>query len=93
MQTLLESPKVKPAQSLAGILRRWAEDFLGGARPQRQLRLGETLGLGEKRLLAVVEFEQQRFLIGATATSVALLASLSSEGEHDDRCTNHGEHK
>jgi len=40
------------------------------------LRLAETLDLGERRLVAVVEFEGQRFLIAATSSSVALLAAL-----------------
>jgi flagellar biogenesis protein FliO len=45
-------------------------------RPPRKLRLCETLALGERRFVAVVEFEQQRFLIGGTGTAVALLANL-----------------
>lgn len=43
---------------------------------RRRLRLAETLDLGERRLVAVVEFEGQRFLIAATSSSVALLAAL-----------------
>jgi flagellar biogenesis protein FliO len=58
-----------------------------GSRPQRQLRLCETLGLGERRFLAVVEFEQQRFLIAGTASSVALLAELPAPPERQDAMT------
>jgi len=50
-------------------------------RPRRKLRLCETLALGERRFLAVVEFERQRFLIGGTASSVALLSRLSARPE------------
>lgn len=46
------------------------------ARPQKQLRLCETLGLGERRFLAVVQFERQKFLIGGTGNSLALLTHL-----------------
>jgi flagellar biogenesis protein FliO len=51
------------------------------SRPQKQLRLCETLGLGERRFLAVVQFEQQKFLIGGTGSSVALLANLPQASE------------
>jgi len=46
-------------------------------RRERRLRLSETLSLGEKRLIAVVEFEQQRFLVAATPENISLLQTLS----------------
>lgn len=49
------------------------------AKPEKLLRLSETLSLGERRFLAVVEFQQQKFLIGGTASSVCLLAELGLE--------------
>jgi flagellar biogenesis protein FliO len=49
-------------------------------RRERALRLGESVSLGEKRLVAVVEFEQQRFLIGVTNQSITLLRSLRDAG-------------
>jgi len=55
-----------------GLRRSWS------ARPEKLLRLTETLPLGERRFLAVVEFEQQKFLIGGTTNSVCLLAELGS---------------
>ena len=42
----------------------------------RRLRLSETLSLGEKRFLAVVQFQHQEFLVGGTGSSIALLARL-----------------
>jgi flagellar biogenesis protein FliO len=42
------------------------------------LRLTETLSLGEKRFLAVVQFQQQEFLVGGTGNSIALLARLDA---------------
>ena len=49
-------------------------------RSMRRLRLSETLSLGEKRFLAVVQFQQQEFLVGGTGNSIALLARLDSSG-------------
>ena len=45
---------------------------------EKQLRLREILQLGERRFLAVVEFEQTRFLVAGTASSITLLSSLPS---------------
>lgn len=47
--------------------------------PSRQLRLRETLPLGERRFIAVVEFDQQKFLIAGTGNSVAMLTKLANE--------------
>jgi flagellar biogenesis protein FliO len=45
-------------------------------RAPRRLRLCESLPLGEKRLVAVIQYEEQKFLLGASPHSVALLARL-----------------
>lgn len=45
------------------------------SRPRR-LRLCEMLPLGERRFVAVIECDQQQFLIGGSATQVQLLANL-----------------
>jgi flagellar biogenesis protein FliO len=52
-------------------------------RSARRLRLSETLSLGEKRFLAVVQFQQQEFLVGGTGSSIALLAKLNSSSGPD----------
>ena len=51
----------------------------------RRLRLSETLSLGEKRFLAVVQFQQQEFLVGGTGNSIALLAKLEPPDAPPDR--------
>ena len=48
-------------------------------RSPRRLRLCESLPLGERRFVAVVEFEDFRFLLGGTSSSLVLLARLDSE--------------
>ncbi len=45
-------------------------------KPPRRLRLCESLSLGEKRFVAVVQFEGQQFLLGGGSSSVALLCRL-----------------
>jgi hypothetical protein len=42
----------------------------------KSLRLCENLPLGERRFVAVVEFERARFLIGGTASTLVLLSRL-----------------
>ena len=49
-------------------------------RSERRLRLSETLSLGEKRFLAVVQFQRQEFLVGGTGNSIALLTKLDAPG-------------
>jgi flagellar biogenesis protein FliO len=54
----------------------WWRRILGLRRTTRRLRLCETLSLGERRFVAVVEFERARFLVGGTSASLVLLAQL-----------------
>jgi flagellar biogenesis protein FliO len=48
-------------------------------RRDRKMRLCETLSLGERRFLALVLVEQQKFLVGGSGNSIALLARLPSQ--------------
>jgi flagellar biogenesis protein FliO len=62
-------------------------------RRERSLRVCETLSLGERRFLMVVQFERRRFLIGATNQSISLLQRLddcgaSSPGPEDSASSN-----
>ncbi len=53
-------------------------------RRTRRLKLCETLPLGDKRLLALVECENRRFLIAATAQNICLLETLDvPDGEEE----------
>ncbi len=45
-------------------------------RKARRLRVCETLSLGERRFLAVIEFDRQEFLVGGSGNSLSLLARL-----------------
>jgi flagellar biogenesis protein FliO len=63
-------------------------------RPPKRLRLCESLPLGERRFVAVIEFEQSRFLVGGTSSSLVLLADLGrhrgSDSEEVAALTGHG---
>lgn len=54
----------------------WRRLSLLRRRAPHQLRLCESLALGERRFVAVIEFEHSRFLVGGTSASLALLARL-----------------
>jgi flagellar biogenesis protein FliO len=66
----------------ANTLTRWMHGLLGALRSirirnrARTLKLCETLPLGDKRFLAVVQFNHQRLLIGSTSQSICLLQQL-----------------
>jgi len=44
----------------------------------KRLRLTETISLGEKRFVAVIQVDKCRFLIGGSATNVSLLTELDA---------------
>lgn len=56
-------------------------------RTSRQLRLCESLSLGEKRVVAVIQYQGQRFLVGAGAQSVNLLSRLDSSPDFSELLT------
>lgn len=45
-------------------------------RDAKAMRLCETISLGEKRFLAIVQVDEERILIGGSASAVALLTRL-----------------
>jgi hypothetical protein len=85
----LLAPGSAPQTQLIGLLSRGA-DFLtnllrkawkraGQVRVrqnQRRLRVCETVPLGEKRFIAVIQVDDKQFLVGGALNSVSLLAQL-----------------
>ena len=45
----------------------------------RRLRVSETLSLGDKRFVSILEVDGQSFLVGGSGASLALLATLATE--------------
>jgi flagellar biogenesis protein FliO len=54
----------------------WAWLVRHSRREPRSLRLCESLPLGDRRFVAVVEYQQTRFLLGGTSNSLVMLARL-----------------
>jgi hypothetical protein len=48
----------------------------GSATTRKQLRLVETVPLGEKRFVAIIHAQGRKYLVGGGASGVALLTSL-----------------
>jgi flagellar biogenesis protein FliO len=61
----------------------WQRLVEAGKRTPRNLRLCESLSLGERRFVAVIAYRQSRFLLGGTSGSLVLLANLGNELEND----------
>jgi len=66
-----------------GMLARVFAWLRGGLAPEKKLRVLETVPLGEKRLVAIVEAQGRRFLVGCGSNGVSLLTSLEQEQDRD----------
>lgn len=78
--TSTKHPRWRRAQFILQRILRVTLRLTGGIarRGHRRLHLCENLPLGERRFVAVVEFEQTRFLVGGTPSSLVLLARLEN---------------
>jgi hypothetical protein len=56
----------------------WISERSKVRRRVRKLRVCETAQLGDKKFIALVQADGQRFLIGGTSGSISLLATLPS---------------
>jgi len=54
----------------------WARRQLGSRQARKRLRVCESVSLGEKRFVAVIEVDGEQFLVGGASSSVATLARL-----------------
>ena len=80
---------------VAGVTRLW--DWLQSKRQSqlsaKRLRVRETVSLGDKRFVALIEADGRHFLIGGASNQVSMLANLNdeqgfSEVLHRELCTN-----
>lgn len=51
---------------------------------KRKLAVQETVALGDRRFVSVIQFERHRFLIASSPSSVSLLSRLSDEPAEDE---------
>lgn len=72
----VKAPSAVFAQFQASIFGRLFSFLRTRAVAPKQLRVAETVSLGEKRFVAIVQVEGQRFLIGGGAAGVSLLTEL-----------------
>lgn len=82
-------PGLKHNPALAAILRPLAQQALSAWRwlhakrtqqlTNRRLRVAETVSLGEKRFVSILQVDGTHFLVGGAAGSVSLLAILDKQ--------------
>ncbi len=58
-------------------IRKFAPQYFVKRTPERNLKVIETLPMGERRSIAVIEIDERRLLIGNTPNQITLLAALS----------------
>jgi hypothetical protein len=75
-----ETLRVSAGVFQARVIELWERVLRLSRRRPRRLRLCESLPLGERRFVAVVEFDQARFLVGGTPSSLVLLSRLADGG-------------
>jgi hypothetical protein len=76
-----EEIKAEMSRGLLGSLFSWLR---GGAPARKQLRLVETVPLGEKRFVAIIHAQGRKYLVGGGASGVALLTSLDEPASQHD---------
>jgi hypothetical protein len=59
----------------------WVRRQLLSRQPRKRLRVCESVSLGEKRFVAVIEVDGEQFLVGGASSSVATLARLEPTQE------------
>ena len=66
-------------------VRRYGPKYLRRQGSQSALKVIETLPIGEKRSIALIQVEDKRLLIGNTQQQITLLAQLPVESRDNDR--------
>lgn len=62
----------------------WARSHVKVRRIKKRLRVCESVSLGEKRFVAVIQVDGDEFLVGGAANSVCTLARLQGPQEFPD---------
>jgi len=62
----------------------WMQQKLRAPRGKKRLRVCESVSLGEKRFVAVIQVDGEQFLVGGSASSVSTLAHLERSREFSD---------
>jgi len=81
------SPLAAVLQSLDSLLTQgwsWMQQKLRAPRGKKRLRVCESVSLGEKRFVAVIQVDGEQFLVGGSSSSVSTLAHLERSREFSD---------
>lgn len=62
----------------------WTQQKLKSQQGRKRLRVCESVSLGEKRFVAVIQIDGEQFLVGGSSSSVATLAHLERPREFSD---------
>ncbi|MGA8153918.1 MAG: flagellar biosynthetic protein FliO [Terriglobales bacterium] len=62
----------------------WLQQHLKKQQAKKRLRVCESVSLGEKRFIAVVQVDGEQFLVGGSSSSVSTLAHLEQPREFSD---------
>jgi len=62
----------------------WTRKQLSSCQTKKRLRVCETVSLGEKRFVSVIEVDGEQFLVGGASSSVATLARLEPSPEFSE---------
>jgi hypothetical protein len=79
---LAEQSSLQTLQNASGLVSRainWIQTRKLGRSSTRRLHVSETVSLGEKRFVAVIQIDGSQYLVGGGATNVALLAKLNAK--------------
>jgi hypothetical protein len=74
---LSQSPAARIAFEIFSRLFTAIQDLWKTKRAQKHLRVCESVSLGDKRFVAVIQIDQERFLVGGAANSIAMLTRLA----------------
>ncbi len=74
---MTQSPAVRIAFDVLSRLFTMVQGLWKTKRAQKHLRVCESVSLGDKRFVAVIQVDQERFLVGGAANSVAMLSRLA----------------
>jgi flagellar biogenesis protein FliO len=87
LAVLTDETALTTLRSQTGLLSRawgWLQSRNADRADSRRLRVADTVSLGEKRFIAVVQVAGREFLVAGGPSNIALLAQLSSDEPFED---------
>jgi flagellar protein FliO/FliZ len=62
----------------------WTKRHVAVRQRRKRLKVCESVSLGEKRFVAVIQVDGQQFLVGGASNSIAMLAQLDKQAPFSD---------